>query len=130
LTDKKLFVVSPTNLPHIRAALGELQVGDQVRVGPPDRTLAQNALLHSILTDISKQVEWHGNLLSVVVGKRLCMAAWLREINQQPLLIPAIDGQGIDIVFEHTSSLSLRQCAELIEWCYAFGAEHDVKFRR
>ena len=96
---------------------------------PETRTQAQNRLLHAALTDISQQVEWMGKKLSVEVWKRLCMAAWLRENNEQPLLIPALDGKGFDIVFERTSKLTTTQCSELLEWCFAFGAEHGVKFR-
>lgn len=129
MTEKRLMVVSPTNRPFIKQQIDLLEVGDQVRVGPPNRTIAQNARLHAVLTDISKQVEWHGAHLSVDVWKRLCMAAWLRERSEQPLLVPAIDGHGVDIVFERTSKLSPKQCSELVEWCLCFGAEHDVKFK-
>ncbi|MHB1938449.1 MAG: recombination protein NinB, partial [Acidobacteriaceae bacterium] len=93
------------------------------------RDNAVNAALHAILTDISEQVEWHGVKLSVVVWKRLCMASWLRERGEQPQLIPALDGAGFDIVFERTSQLSQKQCAELVQWCECFGAEQGVKFK-
>lgn len=93
------------------------------------RSNAANALLHAALTDIAEQVQWHGKTLSVLVWKRLCMASWLRENGEQPQLIPALDGNGFDIVFEKTSRLSKTQCASLIDWIHCFGAEHDVKFR-
>lgn len=94
------------------------------------RSTLQNALLHAVLTDISKQVKWHGQSFDVVTWKRLCMAAWLREKNEQPQLIPALDGKGFDIIFERTSSLNVKDCAEFCTWCLAFGDEHNVKFRQ
>jgi len=94
------------------------------------RNQRQNALLHAVLTDISKQVKWHGQLLDVVTWKRLCTAAWLREKNEQPQLIPALDGKGFDIIFERTSKLSVKDCADLCTWCIAFGDEHNVKFKQ
>jgi hypothetical protein len=100
-----------------------------LEIKPATRSLEQNALLHAALTDISQQVEWMGKKLSVEIWKRLCMAAWLREKKEQPMLIPALDGNGFDVVFEKTSKLSTTQCSELVEWCFAFGAEHGVKFR-
>ena len=100
-----------------------------VTVKPATRSAVQNALLHAALTDISNQVDWHGKKLNVTVWKRLCMAAWLREKREQPMLIPALDGNGFDIIFEQTSKLTIAQCSELLEWCFAFGAEHGVKFR-
>ena len=93
------------------------------------RSLDQNAKLHSMLTDISKQVIWHGQKFSMETWKRLCVAAWLREKNERPLLVPALDGAGVDIIYEKTSKLNVSECAELIEWCYAFGAQNGVKFK-
>lgn len=100
-----------------------------VEVRKETRSLEQNALLHAALTDIANQVEWYGKKFDVVVWKRLCVASWLREKNQTPDLIPALDGNGFDVVYEKTSKLSVTQCSELLEWCFAFGAEHGVKFR-
>ena len=100
-----------------------------LEVRPQTRSSEQNRLLHAALTDIAQQVEWMGQKLSVEVWKRLCMASWLREKKEQPMLIPALDGNGFDVIFERTSKLSVTQCSELLEWCFAFGAEHGVKFR-
>lgn len=100
-----------------------------IEVKPETRSLAQNALLHAALIDIANQVSWHGKKFDALVWKRLCVASWLREKNQTPDLIPALDGNGFDVVYEKTSKLTVTQCSELLEWCFAFGAEHDVKFR-
>lgn len=96
---------------------------------PEKRSDPQNRLLHAAITDIAQQVEWKGQKFTVEVWKRLCVAAWLREKKEQPMLIPALDGNGFDVIFERTSKLSTTQCSELVEWCFAFGAEHEVKFR-
>ena len=120
--------MTKTIWPQLKSALmaGHKMV---LEIKPQTRSLEQNALLHAALTDISQQVEWMGKKLSVEIWKRLCMAAWLREKKEQPMLIPALDGNGFDVVFEKTSKLSTTQCSELVEWCFAFGAEHGVKFR-
>ena len=93
-----------------------------------DRNGEQNKLLHKLLTQVAAQVEWHGQKLSVVVWKRLCTAAWLREDGHSPMLVPALDGHGIDMIFEHTSKLSVKQCASLITWVEAFGSQNGVKW--
>jgi len=98
-----------------------------LKEGEP-RNLDQNAALHAALTDIARQVEWNGKKLSLEVWKRLCMASWLREEREKPMMIPALDGNGVDVVYERTSKLSKAQCSSLLEWCYAFGAEQGVKF--
>lgn len=100
-----------------------------VTVKPETRTLEQNRLLHAAITDIAEQVEWRGQKFTTEVWKRLCVASWLREKKEQPMLIPALDGNGFDVIFERTSKLSKAQCSELVEWCFAFGVEHGVEFR-
>lgn len=97
-------------------------------VRPPNRSKDQNALLHDALTDISKQVEWKGQRFSVVTWKRLCTAAWLRETGEAPSLIPALDGNGFDIIYEHTSDLNVGQMRALLDWVMAFGDQNGVTF--
>ena len=94
------------------------------------RNQRQNALLHAVLADISKQVKHCNQYFDVVTWKRLCMASWLREKREQPRLIPALDGHGVDVIFERTSKLSVKDCAEFCTWCIAFGDEHNVKFKQ
>jgi len=93
-----------------------------------DRSGEQNKKLHACLTDIAKQVEHAGKKWDVLIWKRLLTAAWLREAGEQPQLIPALDGNGFDVVYERTSQLSVKQCASLLEWIQAFGAEHQVRW--
>jgi hypothetical protein len=90
------------------------------------RTAAQNRMLHSQLGDISKQVAWQGKKLSIDVWKRLTTATYLRELDENPQMIPALDGKGFDVIYERTSKLGVRKMSGLIEWIGAFGAEHDV----
>lgn len=99
-----------------------LEVKDETR-----RT-KQNNLLHSSLSDIAKQVEWHGKKLHTDVWKRLCVAAWLREEGESPEMVPSLDGKGFDVIFERTSTLSVKQCAALSNWVHAFGDEHGVRW--
>jgi len=90
------------------------------------RSLEQNALLHGQLTDISKQVEWYQQKFNQSVWKRLCTYSYLREVRESPLLIPALDNNGMDVVYEKTSQMGVKQMSGLIEWAYAFGSEKNV----
>jgi len=99
-----------------------------VAINDEDRSAEQNKKLHAMLADIARQVEHAGMKWDVTIWKRLCTAAWLRESGASIQMIPAIDGQGIDVLYERTSKLSVKKCAELIEWIEAFGAEHGVKW--
>lgn len=113
--------------------LGFLQAQDyskpkKIVVKDQDRSGEQNRKLHASLTDIANQVEHAGKKWDVTIWKRLLTAAWLREAGDQPQLIPSVDGHGFDVVYERTSKLSVKQCASLLEWIAAFGAEHGVRW--
>jgi hypothetical protein len=97
-------------------------------VKPETRSDAANRLLHATLSDIAKQIEWAGKKRDVDVWKRLLTAAWLRTRNEHIELLPAADGNGVDIVFRHTSQLTRAECSELQEYIYSWGIEHGVRF--
>ena len=111
---------------RVKDLIDKVPEGYWVVIREPTRSLDQNAKAHSMIGDISNQVTWKGMDFSREVWKRLLMAAFLREHNEQPLLIPALDGNGVDIIFERTSQLGVRKMAAFIEWIYAFGTEHGV----
>lgn len=90
------------------------------------RSIEQNKKLHAMLGDLSAQIKHYGQTYSIDVWKRLCTAAWLRERNEQALMVPAIDGCGIEVIFERTSKLGVKDMAELIEWVYAYGTNSGV----
>jgi hypothetical protein len=110
--------------------VAETQAGRVLRVtvGEPKRTLAENAKLHAMLSEVAEQVEWAGKKRDVEVWKRLVVSAWCRARGEPVEILPALDGHGIDIVPVRTSRLSKKDCAELIEWLYCFGAENNVTF--
>lgn len=97
-------------------------------IKPEKRSLDQNAKVHAMITDISRQIEWAGAYRSLDTWKRLLTAAWCRAKGEHVEMLPAIDGHGVDIVFRHTSKLTKSECADLIEFIYAWGAEKGVKF--
>ena len=90
------------------------------------RSLKENAMLHAMLTYISKNMDWAGQRRDVDTWKRLMVAAWCRARREQIEILPAIDGHGVDIVFRKTSKLNRAECAELIEFVFAWAAMHDL----
>ena len=96
----------------------------ELRICPARRNGEQNAKLHAELSEIAATKEWAGEFRSVEVWKRLITAAWLREHEQEDLHLPAIDGKGMDVVFRHTSDLSIGEMSELIEYVVAWKAMH------
>lgn len=84
------------------------------------RNNSQNSLLHATLTDIASRREWAGRKWEAEVWKRLLTAAWMRAQGEQVVVVPALDGHGVDVVFQRTSKLSRSQMAELIDFVQAW----------
>ena len=89
---------------------------------PETRTLAQNARLWAMLTDISRQVDWYGRKLTPEEWKHVFSAA----LSKQDV-VPGIGG-GFVVLGKSTSKMTKTEMAELQELMEAFGAEHGVRF--
>lgn len=126
---KQRFILShDTARQRALSAVANAPDGMVVEIKEPTRSLEQNAKLHAMLEDVANQVEWHGMKLHKDIWKRICTAAMLREIGESPMLVPSLDGHGIEIIYEKTSTMGKRMMAELIEWVYAFGSEKGVQW--
>lgn len=95
--------------------------GWMVTIQPPKRSLAANAKMWAMLTDVSKQIPWHGNHLSPEVWKDLFTASLKRQT-----VIPNLDGDGFVVCGASTSSMSAREMGDLVEVISAFGCERGV----
>ena len=101
--------------PELEVAIGQV-------IKKNRRSLGQNALMWSLLADISDQVEWHGEKMSKKDWKWVFTAAIRRQ-----RMVPGIDG-GIVFLGEPTSVMSKQEMSDLIELLYSFGAEHGVEW--
>jgi hypothetical protein len=102
--------------------------GYTVTVAPATRNSSQNALLHALLTEIAKELPWAGRKRDAETWKRLLTASWLRARGESIEVLPALDGHGIDVVFRRTSDLTKGECAELVDFIYAWATEQGVTF--
>ena len=83
------------------------------------RSLEQNSKMWAMLNDISKQVVWHGQKLHPEEWKQMITAALKRY-----KVVPGIDG-GFVVIGASTSRMSIKEMIDVIEFCYAFGADPD-----
>ncbi len=100
--------------------------GYVVTIRPSTRNLETNAKLHALLTEISETREWAGERRSVTVWKRLLVASFLRARGEPLEVLPALDGSGVDVIYEHTSQMSQKVCGELIEFIEAWAEVGEV----
>ena len=90
------------------------------------RSDPQNRLLHAMLSDIAKQKQWAGQWLNVEDWKRLMVAAFARAQKDSLRILPAIDGQGFDVLYRRTSRMTKKEMIDLIEFVAWWCAENEV----
>jgi hypothetical protein len=93
-----------------------------VEIKPETRTLAQNARLWAMLTDVSKQVDWYGRKLSQEEWKHVFTASLAKQD-----VVPGIDG-GFVVLGKSTSKMTKPEMSELQQLIEAFGAQQGVRF--
>jgi ABC-type branched-subunit amino acid transport system ATPase component len=86
------------------------------------RSISQNAMMWGMLSDISVQVEWHGQKLSKRDWKWIFTAA----IRAQRM-VPGLEG-GLVYLGEPTSGMSKQEMADLIDLISSFGVDHKVEW--
>jgi hypothetical protein len=89
----------------------------------PTRNLEINAALHATLTEIAARVSWAGKKWDVETWKRLLVAAWTRASGEHVVMLPALDGAGVDIVFRRTSQMTQPEMRDLMAFIDAWCAE-------
>lgn len=87
------------------------------------RTLEQNARMWATLTDISKQVNWHGLMLTPEEWKHVFTATLKGQKT-----VPNLDGTGFIVLGQSTRRMSKKELSNLLELAYAFGAEKGVNW--
>lgn len=93
-----------------------------IEVRSEKRSDAANRRMWALLTDISRQVIWHGQKMDAEEWKDFFTAAMKRQ-----KVIPGMDG-GFVVLGQRTSKMSKAEMCELQELIEAFGAQHEVRF--
>lgn len=86
------------------------------------RSQEQNQLMWSVLTDLSRQVMWHGQKLTKEEYKDLLTAGLKKQ-----RAIPGLDG-GFVVLGSSTSKMTKQEMTDLITLAHAFGDEREVKW--
>jgi len=92
------------------------------------RSTDQNALLHAICGDVSKQKQWAGQRIDTEGWKRLFVDAWCRETQRSPgKVVPSLDGESIVVLNKSTRRMGKKDFAELMDWIFAYCDTEGIK---
>ena len=113
--------LTQTIWPAIKAAI---MAGDRmtIEVKTETRSLAQNARMWAMLTDVAKQVDWYGRKLTAEEWKHVFSAS----LSKQDV-VPGLDG-GFVVLGKSTSKMTKPDMAKLQDLIEAFGAQQGVRF--
>lgn len=122
-----MWTITPTNRQHLIAvitdAIMKAPVGFVLIIQEAGRTLAQNAKLWPMLTDISNQVRWDGEKMSKDEWKD-----WFTAALRQQRQVRGMEPGTIVFVGASTSAMGKKEFSDLIELMYMFGAQQNVRW--
>lgn len=98
--------------------------GTRIEFKATKRTLDQNSRMWAMLTDVATQTEHAGRRYTPDQWKILFMHACGREVQ----FLPSLDGSTFIPWGQSSSDLSKEEMTALIEFIFAWGAEHGVTF--
>jgi len=102
--------------------LNTVPTGTRIEFKAAKRSLPQNDRLWACLTEISRQVEWHGVKLPPNDWKLIFLDALKRELR----LVRNLDGNGFVNLGRSSSELSKQEFSDLLELINAFAAERGI----
>jgi hypothetical protein len=88
------------------------------------RSLAQNALIHSLLTDVGDMLKWtfNGQPVDVEDLKSIFVSAYRKASGVPTRFVMGIDGQPV-ILNWRTRDFTKRECGDFVEYVQAWLAE-------
>lgn len=125
---KQFFIIAhDTARQRAASAVMSAPEGFIVEIKEPNRSLEQNAKLHAMLTDVSRQVEYMGKKRGVEFWKGLFVSGWQIATGQKPEIVPGLEGEFINIR-ESTATMGVKKLSDLIEYIIPWAVDKGVVF--
>lgn len=99
--------------------------GHVVVIREETRRDAQNRLMWALIRDLREQVEGHAQFTPEQTKLR-----FLNYLDNEMQMLPQIEGGGMFVVGQRSSTLSKSLFSDLIELMFMHGAKNDVRWSR
>lgn len=113
-------------------------VGYVVQIREPRKSRHQEEKYHAMIGDVAAQFEFHGKRLDEETMKRLLIEQFRHEtaMDLSDLwrevgsfdLSPSLDGSRVVMLGPQSRRFPKRLAMAFIEWLFAFGSEHGVRW--
>lgn len=142
VASRRVFVLAHTRARELAAqhAMREAPDGALVIFQQAPKSRIQEEKYHAMIGDIARQYSHAGRKWEAEDMKRLLVAAFKHETKDDPdlaeewremgdiELAPAIAGGGFVVLGTQTKRFPKKLATAFIEWLYAFGAEHEIRW--
>jgi hypothetical protein len=118
-----VIIASDADRSKLHAWIAKAPWNTRVEFKGPKRSVPQNDLMWSRLTEISENVVWYGQKLSTDDWKDIFTAS-LRKAR----VVPGLDGGSFVPLGMRTSDMSKEEMTALLDLIDAFAAERGVEF--
>lgn len=98
-----------------------------IEVRERKRSDEQNALLHAMLTEVSRKLEFNGKKLSVDEWKLVFVSAHAIATGKPAEIVIGLEGEVINLR-ESTAQMSVKRLSSLIEYIHAYCADKGMVF--
>lgn len=116
------FIIGPRTRETIQRWIARAPDGFRIEIREPKRTDAQNRKLWPLLTELSTQLDWHGQKYTPDDWKDYFMHA-LKRARWMP-----DENGGMVPIGMRSSELGVSEFSDLIEMIHEFGSRHGVEF--
>jgi hypothetical protein len=121
--------VTATNRRHLAEKVANLPEGLGIKVGPPTRSLEQNAKLHAMFGELEKKAKYLGRRLTLNQWKTLMISGHAVATGLAAEVIPGIEGEWVNIR-ESSAQMTVARMTSLIEYIHAWAAMNNVQFKQ
>jgi hypothetical protein len=126
MSDKQTIFLNRTNRRMAADAVHSRPDGHVLVLQEPTRTVRQNAMLHSLFSQIAKQAEFHGRRLTAIQWKTLLVSAHAVATGIGTDMVPGLEGEWVNIR-ESTAQMGVKRLNSLIEYTLAWAADNDIR---
>ena len=128
MSEKKVFILlNPDIRRNAVRAIAEAPNGYRVEIRERTRSIDQNDLMWSCLTDLSKQVPWTVNGKKETLTPEEWKALATSALDQEQRMASGLKG-GFVMLGKSTSKMGVKKMGELITFLHVIGTEQGVNW--
>ena len=121
---KQLFILAnDTVRQRVKMFIDQAPEYYRVEIAEPKRSLAQNAALWAVLTDIADQATHQGRKYDADTWKSI----FLNALGTEMRFVPTLDGTSVFPLGMRSSKLGKQEMSDLLEFIKAWAAQNNIK---